>query len=157
MSSSSANKPAGNGNSTLTIASSKLSIVNSPSRCCCFCCFSIKTILYFEIFSQGSLLSPNYTLLNSINSSINNSNSKLKQLQQSKAKQNSLTLSSNDLKIGAAHPHHPTAHHQIEPTTPIDKQLNTPRTITVPTMFFPPSPPPMFNMDGDLRMNGIFI
>ena len=36
----------------------------------------------------------------------------------------------NDLKL---------SHAFQEPTTPIDK-LNTPRTVTVPTAFFPPSP-----------------
>ena len=37
-----------------------------------------------------------------------------------------------------------------EPTTPIDK-LNTPRTVTVPTTFFPPSPIPI----GEPEFTGI--
>ncbi|CAF0975428.1 unnamed protein product, partial [Brachionus calyciflorus] len=42
-------------------------------------------------------------------------------------------LTDSDLKLDSNLP---------EPTTPIDK-LNTPRTVTVPTTFFPPSPNPI--------------
>ena len=38
-----------------------------------------------------------------------------------------------------------------EPTTPIDK-LNTPRTVTVPTTFFPPSPNPY--VENELAITG---
>ncbi|RMZ99098.1 hypothetical protein BpHYR1_018429 [Brachionus plicatilis] len=44
-----------------------------------------------------------------------------------------------------------------EPTTPIDK-LNTPRTVTVPTAFFPPSPTPI--VENEITITGfthIFI
>ncbi len=38
-----------------------------------------------------------------------------------------------------------------EPTTPIDK-LNTPRTVTVNTTFFPPSPTPI--VESDISISG---
>jgi hypothetical protein len=40
-----------------------------------------------------------------------------------------------------------------EPTTPIDK-LNTPRTVTVPTTFFPPSPNPIESVENELSIAG---
>ena len=42
---------------------------------------------------------------------------------------------------------------QQEPTTPIDK-LNTPRTVTVNTTFFPPSPTPI--VDNEITITGFY-
>lgn len=50
-----------------------------------------------------------------------------------------------DLKID------PSLH---EPTTPIDK-LNTPRTVTVPTAFFPPSPTPI--VENEINLTGNYF
>lgn len=49
-----------------------------------------------------------------------------------------VTSSSSDLKIAGSYLH--------EPKTPNDK-LNTPRTVTVPNTFFPPSPTPFVDND----------